>query len=949
MADGGSPTRLAQGSAPPSTERAEAQTPAATPPQRVFQPTSEQRQSLAAYLEFLDDPEGRFEVEQVASGQAGDFAPLRADKPLGYGYPHKALWLRVALDFSRYPSSRGFLSYDYEHIGNLRLYRLTPQGVQTLELDEALPREGRPYRVREYLLPVELTGASTEVVYIRLAPHTRYVRADFSWSGTQGVVEAVHEHALIYGLFFGGLFVMWLYNITLYVHLRDRAYLYYVYYLGCFTALFFHVYGFSPFLLRLNPFWEQVFAACGYGAVHGMVLFTRQFLALKATAPWTDRYLRVFEWVLVAGACVAFFQPVGRPFVYLSYLLLVVVPAMVWAGVVRWNQGYTPARVFSLGWAIFGTALGLRAMQTVGLVPENIVTSHAVMVASVLEAIIFSIALAYRIKLMETQRNEALDRTARREREILESERSTLEQRVAERTQSLEASLDARRMMLANVSHELRSPVNALRLLLDASSLNPHQDMPQVVGNARAITTHMSQLVENLLLLDVEQPRTGGVGAGLVQDFDLGAEITATVQLLGPLRQGSLATLEVEAQACKGLSVRGDLTSLRRILINLLSNAFKFTGEGHVRLLAEVDAPAGQPVRLTLVVSDTGRGIPTHMHTQIFEAFVTSGPDAGHTGTGLGLALSLQLARHLGGSLRLVSSVQGQGSTFECQLPFERADPKVPEGAVAVSSTATACLNILLAEDCPITAEAVQVIVRQLHHHVVHVATFDELERTWRVSPSHFDVALIDHRLPGGQGLDLIKRLRQEHPTSTTRVVLMTADVTPELLASAQPLCSDIVTKPTTAAVLRQLLGQGPRPAPSPTSLLPYRSDHPFIDPGPLAMLKNAGAAHHTLVGLGERFSHTVQTQLDALVDRLHGLAASGAVLPHQELVDVAHRLRSACLTIGAVALAQEMQQWSQQGDSTTAAAHGLRVRQAFRATHEALATLLHTMKPLEG
>lgn len=921
----------------------------------VFTPHDEHRQSLAPYLYVLDDTPGTLTVEQVAAGQGGEFQPLRPDKVLGYNYPHKALWLRVVMDFSLYRGgARSFITYDHEHIGNLRLYRVTQQGIQRVELDESLPREGRLYHVREYMLPVEPTASpgGPEVFYLRLGPHTRYVRAEFSWSGTQGVVEAVHDHALIYGLFFGGLVVMWLYNLTLYLYLRDRAYLYYGYYLGCFTATFLHVYGLSTLLMPLNPMLEQLFAACGYGAVHGMVLFTRNFLALRTSARWIDHYLHVSQWVLLGGAALAFVQPVGRPFVYLSYLLLLVVPGMVLGGVIRWAQGYTPARVFSLGWAIFGAALGLRAAQTVGLVPESIVTSHAVMVASVLEAIIFSIALAYRIKLMEAERNEALDRTARRELEILESERSTLERRVAERTQSLNDLLEARRMMLANVSHELRSPVNALRLLLDACVLNSHRDMPQMLNNARSITNHMSQLVENLLLLDIERQRaaTGG-GAGLmIQSFDLGDEIATTAQLLGPLRQKSAASLNVDVQSCRGMAVRGDLTSVRRILINLLSNAFKFTQYGSVSLHTRIERPQPGRVLLTLQVVDTGQGIPTAMQAQIFEAFVTSGPESGHTGTGLGLAISLQLARHLGGDLRMVSSVPGEGSTFECQLPFELADAAEVQGAQPLAPPPTRSLTVLLAEDCPITAEAVKVILNQLRHKVVHVDSFSALDHALDTRLGEFDVALVDHRLPGGLGLDLIKSLHARAasagltPGGRPRFILMTADVTPELLATARLVCSDIVTKPTTAAVLQQLLGRGPQPAAAPLPPPLFHLDSPVVDAGPLSMLRSAGAGPQALAELVARFEETVGGQLRVLMDRLY-VVAHASPLPIQEIAEVVHRLRSACLTVGAVALADAIQQWVHMENPRDAVAHSERVMHAFHQTSDALSQLLRQLQ----
>lgn len=501
----------------------------ASPKAPVFIAQGEGKVSLAGMIEYLDDPQGQLTIDQVATEKSEQFRLLDRSKKLAYDYKNQVLWLRVAIDTSRYRDPLFFLTYDYEHIGNLKLFYPKPGGgFQQKELDEARPLEGRELSVREYVFKIPTPqAAAPQYYYFRIDAHTRLIKVILSWAGLNGLVETIHNHELGYGMFFGGMLVLLLYNLSLYAVLRDRSYLYYVYYVAGFTLTFFHVYGFSNFLLKITPFGEALFAMFGYATIHAMILFARHFLLLRAATPWIDRYLHVFQWVMVAGGVACFFMEVGQQFRYLNYLVLMVIPAIVAAGVKRWWQGYTPARFYTMGWAVFAVALALLTLRSVGYLPNNIITNNAVMVASLWEAIVFSIALAFRIKLIE-----------REKKEVLAQERALLEERVAERTKEIATALESNRALVANASHELRTPVNSLRLLLDSTTMSG-MDAREALPKINAIAAHMSQLVENLLLLDAN--RQGGVQGGTIQDFDLAEEIGATCKMLGPMRRGSLA------------------------------------------------------------------------------------------------------------------------------------------------------------------------------------------------------------------------------------------------------------------------------------------------------------------------------------------------------------------------------------------------------------------------
>ena len=514
----------------------------------------------------------------------------------------------------------------------------------------------------------------------------------------------------------------------------------------------------------------------------------------------------------------------------------------------------------------------------------------------------------------------------------LEGERQRIESRVAERTEMLNTSLTVRHLMIANASHELRTPVNRLRLLVDIAALqgNGFNSIgPDLVETA----SYMTQLVENILLLDPDRPLDQQPGT--IENFDLGKEIRATARLVPKFS----SELVIDVDSFAGLIVRGDLFNTRRILIILLSNAFKFTTNGQVSVIVSVDFNSEeQAVLCKINVRDTGIGIPALMQSEIFEWFVTSGPHGGAQGSGLGLPIASSLARNLGGSLRLVRSRENEGSEFECILTFSltlETEAIVGEEPVERHlALPRKRQRVLLAEDDPITANAVMLIVRLLHHDVIHVATFFELREmlTDKVS-GLFDFALIDYRLPGGNGLDIIKHCRVNALAKGTKFALVTADVTKELLADARDWCDAIITKPTTASHIRQLLGDGiPNGDTESDSVL---SD--IFDAAPLTLLHNYGASSEELNDLCKQFYGIFE---DALAELNSISSASDA-----QIGEVIHRTQSGCATVGAIALVDELCKLG--GSTATKESYSLqysRVRETFGTTKNSINEFLNRL-----
>ena len=252
-----------------------------------------------------------------------------------------------------------------------------------------------------------------------------------------------------------------------------------------------------------------------------------------------------------------------------------------------------------------------------------------------------------------------------------------LERRVAERTKELErvnGELQLRREeaeknsrmkseFLARMSHELRTPMNAIvgfADLLSEEGEGPLNDTyRQFVTYIRAGAKHLLQLINDVL--DLSRIEAGRLELS-IEDFPAAEALREVVCVIAPLAQTK--RIQVESEIEPGLSVRADRTRFKQILYNLVSNAVKFTPEdGRVWI-----RPFEQEQTICFVVSDTGRGIPEHEQTAIFDEFYQVAGGGSGEGAGLGLAITRKLVERHGGRI-WVDSQEGIGSRFFFTIP----------------------------------------------------------------------------------------------------------------------------------------------------------------------------------------------------------------------------------------------------------------------------------------
>ncbi len=402
-----------------------------------------------------------------------------------------------------------------------------------------------------------------------------------------------------------------------------------------------------------------------------------------------------------------------------------------------------------------------------------------------------------------------------------------LERRVAERTAELhaaraqaEAANLAKSAFLANMSHEIRTPMNAIiglthLLARDNPDRLAHERLAKIDTAAR----HLMQLINDIL--DLSKIDAGKM---TLQDTTFSRDhlLSRAFAMVGTSAHDKGLELVLDTGRVPE-RLRGDPTRLLQALINLLSNAVKFTEQGWVQLRCELLAEQPSRVQLRFGVQDTGPGITPAQQRALFQPFEQADASATrrHAGTGLGLALTRQLARLMGGDAG-VQSVAGAGSRFWFTAWLARA----AEADTPAADPALRGLHALLVDDLPPALAAVasrlQALGLQVDAQPGGAAALQRLQQAAAAGQPH-DVLLIDGRMPPPDGIGTLRQARALLGTATPPAILLTAFDGDLLRQQAQQAGFDaVLVKPVTATALGEALLQVLRQAPPvPAAVVP--------------------------------------------------------------------------------------------------------------------------------
>ena len=378
-----------------------------------------------------------------------------------------------------------------------------------------------------------------------------------------------------------------------------------------------------------------------------------------------------------------------------------------------------------------------------------------------------------------------------------------INQKLADAVHTAENANRAKTIFLNNMSHDIRTPMNAIMGFTDiAMKYHPKPEVENCLQKIRESSEHLLTLINDVL--DISR-----IESGKIKFAPIGVDIVEVADTVLSIMYGFLSNRNITFHTHLAIPetryVLADAVRIREVLVNILGNAVKFTGDGG-SITFTSDYLPGADDRHMIVryrVTDTGVGMTKEFLKHIFDEFSQEESSARthYKGSGLGMAISKRYVDLMGGNIS-VESEKGKGSTFTVELPLELTEAdKVQKQASPGDSTDLTGVKILMAEDNDLNAEIAMVQLEELGIHITRASDGKEALKIFASNqPGTFDIIFMDIMMPKMNGYEATKAIRalQNRPDARTiPIIAMTANAFAEdVQASLDAGMNDHLSKP---------------------------------------------------------------------------------------------------------------------------------------------------------
>lgn len=399
---------------------------------------------LSRAFSYLEDPDGKLTIDEVRQpALQSRFAGLPENSAgANFGITSSAIWLRITLHSTTETPAHWLLEVAYPPLEKLELFTPGPTGFVRQTAGVYLPFGSRLIPHRNHVLPLTLAPQASTTLYLRVQSEGSVTVPATLWQPA-----ALWEHDQLaygaFGLYFGLLIGLFVYNLLLFVSVRDKVYLVYVLFVAGMALFQVTLNGLgNQFLWPEHAWWNSRSPPAGTVMVATFgLLFARSFLHSSSRTPLLDKFILL----QVAGFVLTFAVLMGFSYTLASYmatwLVLVSVITLITAGIIGVRHGHPGARNFLTAWTILLLSVVVQALHNIGVLPSMALTSNAVLFGSALEMVLLSFALADRINVARRFKEQAQSRIAA-ERALVQALEVSQEQ--------LRTSLQEREVILDN-------------------------------------------------------------------------------------------------------------------------------------------------------------------------------------------------------------------------------------------------------------------------------------------------------------------------------------------------------------------------------------------------------------------------------------------------------------------------------------------------------------------
>lgn len=663
---------------------------------------------------------------------------------ISLGYSKSVFWFKFQIKNSTDVNLDYFIHFTESMLHEVDCYIVSSDG-QYIKDEQGVASftKGIVNKHQKPKFELNIQSGESKTVYIRL--YGIYPNfTSFSILDAKALNSYVLKYNSFYSLYIGAVLALLFYNLFIYIFSREKEYLYYVLYVSSFLAWQLRVNEFFPF----NTFSStEAFYLAGISTplwIAFVIFFSRLILNTKTLFPTIDKIMKGLGvlYLFLAFSCIFFFH---QSFIIITIFAKVVPPILLFVGFKSYFAGNKPALFYIIAQISFLSMATLYAFLVDGYLEYTLLTRHGIVIGSLVEIILFALALAYRIKLLQQEKLSIISQT-----------NIELEEKIYARTKELEVekmkaeeSTKAKSEFLANMSHEIRTPMNGIigmsHLALQTHLNDKQRHYVQKIDNSAKSLLHIINDI-----LDFSKIEAGKLTIEKI-DFDLFKVVDSVVNLVEYKVYEKDIDLIVSYDKDMGRYFYGDSLRLSQILINLIENAIKFTDHGEIGIyIKKVSAN-----RLKFEVTDTGIGLTLEEQSKLFSSF--SQADGSTTrkygGTGLGLSISKQLVSLMHGNIWVESEVD-IGSKFIFEIDLEERENHNTFNQFSDK-------KVLIVDDSESWHKILESNLMMFDITVEHAYNAKEVIEKLQECDGCFDLILMDWHMPQYDGIETTKLINE--------------------------------------------------------------------------------------------------------------------------------------------------------------------------------------------
>ena len=675
---------------------------------------------IGSNVSILEDKENKLSAEKAFD--ANEYKAAKQDVP-NLGISSSTFWIKFTVKNSTSTENLS-LQIDQPTIDYLEFYsKDSANRIQSTKLGNSDVFSARKYNSQNYFFDFSIPKNSTRTFLIKT--HTgEQLLLPMSIGPKDQLLEEDHNKGVVFGVYCGIILVMFLYNIFIYISVRDQSYIYY----GLHTLLvgitqasflgysFKYIWPNFPWLER-----ESIYLFTCLVSIVG-IQFMRSFLQTKVEVPRLDKIFKIFFVLYTLCIILSFIGQHNIAYQLIQMVQSSVALYILAVAIVIAKTGNRPAKYYLIAWSILLIGILVFALKDFGILPYNNFTSLTMVIGSALEVILLSFALADKINIYKKEKEasqaQALD-TLKENARIIEQQNVILEEKVKDRTQALEQSnkdlnttytnlketqaqlVNAEKMaslgqLTAGIAHEINNPINfvsanvnplrrdindMLLILEKYEEIKPDESPNHKLTEINQLKTELDSiyLVEEMksLLNGIEEgaKRTAEIVKGLknfsrLDENDLkNAQINEGIDsTLSILKNGMKNEIEVIKEYANLPEIECYAGKMNQVFMNIINNSVqaifavrKPHFKGQIKIKTEEFGD-----KIIISISDNGIGMNEKVKERIFEPFFTT-KDVGE-GTGLGLSIVYNIIESHDGEIK-VNTEEGNGTEFIITLP----------------------------------------------------------------------------------------------------------------------------------------------------------------------------------------------------------------------------------------------------------------------------------------